>query len=142
MNSAGASRWNLLVLASPVLLAVVSALVPLVAPPAEEPDEDFYMAAAQVIPVILLAMIVETRLTDVWRTPDGRPWGQIVIAGLLVAEAAALLEAADIFGVMASLSVTAAGLMGGFAAVALAAVVPTGWLASPSPPPPSGDAGP
>ena len=63
-------------------------------------------------------------------------------APALADRAAALLEAADIFGAMASLSITAAGLMGGFAAVVLAALVPSDWFASPGQPASSGNAAP
>jgi hypothetical protein len=32
----------------------------------EEPDDDFYNAAAQIIPVLLLPLIVEAQLADLW----------------------------------------------------------------------------
>jgi hypothetical protein len=121
-------HWRRVILISPLLLAFVAALIPIFWPPREEPDDDFYIAATQIIPVLLVALIVEVRLEKRWGRRDGRRYGNLIVAFLLVGELSALLEAADILGVMASLSVTGAGLVGGFVAVTVVAVAPSKWF--------------
>ena len=124
--------WRPVVLVAPLVLAVIAGLVPILWPPDREPDDDFYTAAAQIIPVLLLALIVEGRSAELWRRSDGRSYGQVIVVVLLIGELSTMLEAGDILGVMASLSVTSAALIGGFAAVTVVAVAPSEWFGKPA----------
>lgn len=117
------------VLSLPLLLAIAAILVVTLSPGDNLPDDDFHIAAAEIIPVLLLAMVVEQRTTALWGGRRGRAYGGAIVAFLLVGELSAILQAGDILGqAELAAALTGAGLVGGFAAVALVAVVPSDWL--------------
>jgi hypothetical protein len=64
----------------------------------------------------------------------------LIVASLLVGELSAILEGGDIVGAMLSLSVTGAGLVGGFVAVELVIVVDKDCFGKPQQNPGRGDA--
>ena len=119
------------VLCLPLVFAIAAILVVVLAPGSNLPDDDFHIAAAQIIPVLLLAMVVEQRTTALWGGRRGRVYGGAIVAFLLVGELSAILQSSDILAqAELAAALTAAGLVGGFAAVALVAVVPGDWLGS------------
>ena len=119
--------WRALGLAVPLLFALAAVLVVLLGGVGELPRDDFHSAAAQIIPALLLALVVEGQANEVWGTREGRPVRGVVLMLLLIGEPSALLETGDILAhdeINAAL--TAAGLVGGFAAVVLVALLPPG----------------
>jgi|tagenome__1003787_1003787.scaffolds.fasta_scaffold19482831_1 hypothetical protein len=119
--------WRALALAVPVLFALGAALIVGVGDVGELPRDDFHSAAAQIIPVLLLALVVEGQSNDLWGTPEGRPVRTVVLLMLLLGELSALLETGDILARdELSAAITAAGLVGGFVAVVLVALLPPG----------------
>ena len=82
----------------PVGVVALFVLVVLLLPPGNLPSPNFYTVAAQIMPVLLVALAVEARLRDVWDKMPGSYRAQL-IATLMIGETIAILAAS---GVLAS----------------------------------------
>jgi hypothetical protein len=145
-ESSRAFRWRLIVYGWPVWVVLPTAAAILVRSPADAsfPHQDFYRVTAEIIPLLLLALIAERALIG------GLPRALRIefVAVLVAAEAAAFVAVSGIFatgetdllvgggtfttGILAT--VDAVGLLGG-ALLVLAAMTlkpPSGRVAQPS----------
>jgi len=107
------------------MFAVGAFLIVLLGDIGELPKDEFHNTAAQIIPVLLLALVVESRPDAIWGTESARPIRALVLAFLLIGELSALLETGDVLAQdEISAAATGAGLVVGFVAVVLVALMP------------------
>jgi len=113
--------------------------------PLGPPNDSYYGTAAQIIPILLVALAIEGRSGRFWSAPGVRLYGGLLLGTLAVGELSALLGATGVFThdiydaagdvigesdgpTLVLLMVTTAGLVGGFVGVLVVALVDPLWL--------------
>jgi hypothetical protein len=137
------ARWILVI---PALCSVAAVFVVRFAP-FGPPNDDYYGIAAQIIPVLLVALAIEGRSGSFWAARGARLYAAVLLLFLVIGELSALLAATgtlthtlyDAQGnavgesegpVLLLITLTTAGLVGGFVGVLLVALVDPAWLGS------------